>query len=134
MTRASMKRVAKRVSEKNPEAAASAAAAEGGNGQAPPTVGRQQIPTKKVGDLKAAETKTLVDLEQMMMKKMAEIGDITMQIDAAKRQQASLADEVIRMRQERQSAMKQIVISHGFDPDKQRYTLMLDKKEIHTLA
>jgi hypothetical protein len=127
-----MKRVAKRVSEKNPEAAA--AAAEGGNGKAQAKPAAPQIQTKKVGDLKTAETKTLVGLEQMMMKKMAEIGDITMQIDAAKRQQAALADEIIRMRQERASAMKQIVISHGFDPDKQRYTLMLDKKEIHTTA
>lgn len=82
----------------------------------------------------ADESKKLNELESVILNKLAEHGDIGVQIDAGREKQQSISAEVARLRQDRQSVMRGIVLAHGLDPDKQKFHLDLRDGAIRTPA
>lgn len=122
MTRASKPRATRRVAKKTGMQAppAAGAPAVGGNGQSAPA---PQVEGKKVGVMKPAEQKKLRDTESAILAKLAEVGDITIQIEQARARQGTVAGEVQRMREDFKSMMRGVVISHGHDPDAGKFHL-----------
>ena len=154
MTKSSKPRASRRTSRKPSTKAAAKAAApaekSGGNGQAaaakpaapaaPPAApvvqpgqpGQPQL--VPVGDMKPAEVKKLRDAETQILKLMAEIGDLTMQIDQGRQRQAQLGDEVRRRRQDLSAMMRGTVIAHGFDPDNEKFNLNPETGKIERIV
>jgi hypothetical protein len=137
MTKASGQRVARRATKKKPPTAAGdETAAPGGNGKSVQAVQGGAAPQKqgkKVGTMKAADTKKLVAAENALLSKLAEVGDIAVQIEQARVAQNKVTVEVQRMRQDFQSLMRGVVISNGHDPDENKFYLDVSDGAIRQL-
>jgi hypothetical protein len=84
--------------------------------------------------MKPAEVKKLADAESKLLKTLAEIGDLTMQMEQARQRQIALSGEVQRQRQDFQALMRGTVISHGFDPDEEKFNLNIESGKIERLG
>jgi formylmethanofuran dehydrogenase subunit C len=84
--------------------------------------------------MKPAEVKKLADAENKLLKALAEIGDLTMQMEQARQRQLALAGEVQRMRQDFQAMMRGTVIAHGFDPDADKFNLNIESGQIERIG
>lgn len=138
MTKASRSRVTKRQTKKvGSEAPPEGTTQAGGNGQsaAPVNVATAQKPQGKVvGKMKPTEAQKLRDSENEILRMLAEIGDITIQIEQARAKQGTIAQEVGRKRQDFQALMRGVVISHGHDPDNQKFHLDVKDGSIRQLS
>jgi hypothetical protein len=128
MTQSSKPRKARRVAKKTGTQAPAAPAelAAGGNGQSAPVVGAAPAPKekgKKVGTMKASDQTKLRDTENAILTKLAEVGDIAIQIEQARSRQGVLAGEVARVREDFKSMMRGVVIANGNDPDTGKFHL-----------
>jgi DNA-binding transcriptional regulator WhiA len=119
----------------------------GGNGQTAPAEPAQPaqpaqpvqapspaVPRQTVANMKPAEQKKLRAAEEAILKMLAEIGDLTMQMEQARQRQIQLSSEVQRKRQDFQALMRGTVIAHGFDPDAERFNLEIDTGQIQRLG
>ena len=140
MTKSSKPRATRRVNKK-------VAAKTGGNGQTAAATpaeeggvvpvgaqGQKRAQLVPVADMKPKELKKLREAEHALLKLLAEIGDLTIQIEQARQRQLTVSQEVARRRQDLVSLMKGTVISHGFDPDTDKFNLNPETGKIERIV